>query len=159
MHKIITNTNQFQASSDNAQVQDKPYAQMTMKKKQGKCLSLTTISAIVGRTNEWDNDQLEARGVHKQMKKMINTLLMHKKQGGMGMKDQWKTWEQKDDKGFETMKVSGGMKNDLFWPWILLWHMRYHPKNIGAFKVVRVEMLLGQFIWQKNNAPQLHHIH
>jgi hypothetical protein len=52
MHKIITNTNQFQASSDNAQVQDKPYAQMTMKKKQGKCLSLTTISATVERTNE-----------------------------------------------------------------------------------------------------------
>jgi hypothetical protein len=52
VHKIITNTNQFQASSDNAQVQDKPYAQLTMKKKQGKCLSLTTINATVEGTNE-----------------------------------------------------------------------------------------------------------
>jgi hypothetical protein len=52
VHKIIKNTNQFQANSNNAQVRDKPYVQMTMKKKQGKCLSLTTISATVERTNE-----------------------------------------------------------------------------------------------------------
>ncbi len=48
----ITNANQFQASSGNPRVRDNPYVQMTMKKKQGKCSSLTTISANVERMSE-----------------------------------------------------------------------------------------------------------
>jgi hypothetical protein len=57
-----------------------------MKKKQRKCSNLTTINANVQRTSEWDNDQLEARETQAN-EKMIIALLMHKKQGGVGMKE------------------------------------------------------------------------